>query len=157
MTASPTNNPDDLSDIVGNTPVLLPQITHDLEARVAELDSDPDYHAEYECMRFIQSMRLAMDDAGETPAAFARRLGTSRQYVAKLLDEDNPVNFTVQTMARMAQLLKRRVRVEVCDENHDVMIIPFQKTRTITAIDFGRGSYQHNEQFATTEAFQGHQ
>jgi transcriptional regulator with XRE-family HTH domain len=69
------------------------------------------YWAEIPITEFTEDICRLMDEQGVSRAELARRLGTSRAYVTKLLGGD--ANFTLQTMTRVAMALGAAVHVHV--------------------------------------------
>jgi len=74
---------------------------------VARHEGEPEYWAEYLKLVFSEEVGRLMDERGVTQAELARRLGTSRAYVAKVLR--STTNLTLATMAKLALALDARV------------------------------------------------
>ena len=54
-----------------------------------------------------------MGEQSLTMSDVARRMGTSRQHVSKLLDPASPSNVSFQTIAALAAAVQRRVHFEL--------------------------------------------
>jgi predicted XRE-type DNA-binding protein len=103
--------------------------TDDLEAlRVAaeKLETDPAFQADYLKSRFVEKMLAAMEEDQISQSELANRWGKTRQYLSKLLNEDHRINFTIETMCEFAQLLNRRVDLQV--------VRPSEVTHVIRAV-----------------------
>ncbi|MDB6095319.1 MAG: Helix-turn-helix domain [Verrucomicrobia bacterium] len=66
---------------------------------------------------FIAAIREAMAEENLTPTDIARRMGTSRQHVCKILRPDRPCNLSFETIAALARAVRRRVQVIVVPES----------------------------------------
>jgi transcriptional regulator with XRE-family HTH domain len=80
---------------------------------VQEAQSSVDYWADGPITEFIEDVWRLMEEQKVSRAELARRLGTSRAYVTKLLGGN--ANFTLQTMAKVAMALGAQVHVHVAD------------------------------------------
>lgn len=84
----------------------------------AEARKSVDYWVECPIVEFTEDVFLLMEKQGVSKAELARRLGTSRAYVTKLLGGD--ANFTLQTMTRVAMALGAAVHVHVAPQTATV-------------------------------------
>jgi transcriptional regulator with XRE-family HTH domain len=80
---------------------------------VEEERSSPDYWSEAAAYELIREIEERMEQQGVSRAELARRLGTSKAYVTKVLGGN--ANFTLTTMARLAQALGGRIQVHIAD------------------------------------------
>lgn len=78
---------------------------------VREVETSVDYWAAGPITDFIEDVWRLMEEQKISRAELARRLGTSRAYVTKLLGGN--ANFTLQTMAKVAMALGSQVHVHV--------------------------------------------
>ena len=69
---------------------------------------DPEYQAIELMLAVSERMRQLMDESGLTQAELARRMGVTRQYVSKLLRDDE-CNLTLRQIARIALALGAEV------------------------------------------------
>ena len=76
---------------------------------VARHEGEPEYWVEYLKLIFSEEIGRMMDERGVSQAELARRLGTSRAYVAKVLR--STANLTLATMAKLALALDARVEL----------------------------------------------
>jgi len=78
---------------------------------IREAEASVDYWADIPITEFGEDVCRLMDEQGISRAELARRLGTSRAYVTKLLGGN--ANFTLQTMTKVAMALGAAVHVHV--------------------------------------------
>jgi transcriptional regulator with XRE-family HTH domain len=78
---------------------------------IQEAQGSVDYWADIPITEFGEDVCRLMEEQGVSRAELARRLGTSRAYVTKLLGGN--ANFTLQTMAKVAMALGSAVHVHV--------------------------------------------
>ena len=81
---------------------------------LAEARSSVDYWVDGPITEFIEDIWRLMEEQKVSRAELARRLGTSRAYVTKLLGGN--ANFTLQTMTKVAMALGSTVHVHVADQ-----------------------------------------
>lgn len=74
-----------------------------------------DYWAGLPIVEFTEDVCRLMEEQKVSRAELARRLGTSRAYVTKLLGGN--ANFTLHTMTKVAMALGAAVHVHVADQN----------------------------------------
>ena len=73
-----------------------------------------DYWVDGPITEFTEDIWRLMEEQKVSRAELARRLGTSRAYVTKLLGGN--ANFTLQTMTKVAMALGATVHVHVADQ-----------------------------------------
>lgn len=73
-----------------------------------------DYWVTGPIVEFTEDVCRLMDEQGISRAELARRLGTSRAYVTKLLGGN--ANFTLETMTKVAMALGAAVHVHVASQ-----------------------------------------
>ena len=78
---------------------------------VQEAESSVDYWVDGPITEFIEDIWRLMEEQKVSRAELARRLGTSRAYVTKLLGGN--ANFTLETMTKVAFALGGAVHVHV--------------------------------------------
>ena len=74
-----------------------------------------DYWVEGPIVEFTEDVCVLMDKQGVSRAELARRLGTSRAYITKLLGGN--ANFTLETMTKVAMALGAAVHVHVAPQD----------------------------------------
>lgn len=77
-----------------------------------------DYWVAIPIDEFTEDVCRLMERQGVSRAELARRLGTSRAYVTKLLDGN--ANFTLETMTKVAMALGTAVHVHLAPQDADV-------------------------------------
>jgi len=78
---------------------------------LAEARQHPAYWSYLASLEFIDQICAQMDAQGVSSAELARRMGTSRAYVSKVLAGE--ANFTIATMGKLAFALGLRVRADL--------------------------------------------
>lgn len=79
-----------------------------------EAQKSVDYWVDGPITEFAEDVWRLMEEQKVSRAELARRLGTSRAYVTKLLGGN--ANFTLQTMTKVAMALGSTVHVHVADQ-----------------------------------------
>jgi len=79
-----------------------------------EARTSVDYWVDCPITEFIEDVWRLMEEQKVSRAELARRLGTSRAYVTKLLGGN--ANFTLQTMTKVAMALGSQVHVHVAGQ-----------------------------------------
>ncbi len=74
-----------------------------------------DYWNAVAAHEFVRELERRMEEQEVSRAELARRLGTSKAYVTKVLGADT--NFTLATMTRLAAALGGKVHVHVSDRD----------------------------------------
>ena len=82
---------------------------------VQEAQSSVNYWVDVPITEFAEDVWRLMEEQKVSRAELARRLGTSRAYVTKLLGGN--ANFTLQTMTKVAMALGAQVHVHVADRD----------------------------------------
>ncbi len=78
-------------------------VDKELQTMFAQAMKTPGYRLEALKLEITESLYLAMEERKITRAELAKRMGTSRAYITKLLQGD--ANFTLETLDRIAQAL----------------------------------------------------
>ena len=94
-----------------------------------KLVRDPEFLAEYMKGSLAADIEEAMEELGISQSELAARLGKSRQYVGKVLKEENLNNFTIDSIAKIAAALERDVVLRLKRDKEIVEIKPFRKER----------------------------
>lgn len=77
----------------------------------AQARQHPDYWSYLASLEFVDQICAEMDAQGVSSAELARRMGTSRAYVSKVLAGE--ANFTIATMGKLAFALGLRVKTDL--------------------------------------------
>jgi DNA-binding phage protein len=89
------------------------EVLPELKKKAEALKSDPLYYAEYLKAEFAIAISNAMKEKKLNKNTLAEKLGLSRQYVGRVLNEN--ANFTIETMAAFALALGKRVEIKLID------------------------------------------
>jgi transcriptional regulator with XRE-family HTH domain len=80
---------------------------------IARAQASPDYWSAAAAHEFVRELERRMEEQGVSRAELARRLGSSKAYVTKVLSAD--ANFTLTTMTRLAMAVGGEVHVRIAD------------------------------------------
>lgn len=94
----------------------------DLRANKIDLEADPEFVADCAKGDYVGDIYRAMERTGINKNALAQKLGKSRQYVGRVINET--ANFTIESMAEMACALGMRLVVRMAFRDERVMIEP---------------------------------
>ncbi len=83
---------------------------------VKDFEKDPEFVAGYLKACLVRDILMAMKEEGMNRHQLADRLGKSRQYVSRILNET--ANFTLQSIAELACALGRKVEVSIHPIEH---------------------------------------
>lgn len=106
----------------GSRPLTKKETEHLAKAGEA-LDDDPQFRADYLKSLFVSRILEAVEQKGISSSELARRWGKSRQYVSRILDEDQRVNFTIESMTELAALVGRRLDLVVLNPNEHTHVL----------------------------------
>jgi transcriptional regulator with XRE-family HTH domain len=79
-----------------------------------EAESHADYWIDGPIGEFTEDLARLMKEKGVNRAELARRLGTSRAYITKMLSGN--ANFTLLTMVKLAMALDSAVHIHISDK-----------------------------------------
>lgn len=111
----------DLQAWLDATPTTAESLAQ-LQAAATDLDSDPGFVAGYLKAQFVENVLQAMETKGLNKNALAAKLGKSRQYVGRILNET--ANFTIETMAEISCALEMRLEVRMFGPTERIAILP---------------------------------
>lgn len=77
-------------------------------------ESSPDYWREAAIIGFTEGLCRRMEERKISKAELARRMGTSRAYITRLLGGD--ANFTLGTMVKLALAVDGALHVRIADK-----------------------------------------
>jgi antitoxin component HigA of HigAB toxin-antitoxin module len=95
---------------------MEPELSRNLERYrqfIAEAEASPDYWNAVAAHEFVRELERRLEEQGVSRAELARRLGTSKAYVTKVLSAD--ANFTLATMTRLAAAVGGEVHFRISD------------------------------------------
>jgi DNA-binding Xre family transcriptional regulator len=96
-----------------STKGLNPESADKYRAFFARAESSPDYWMGVPIAELTEDICRLMEEKQISRAELARRLGTSRAYVTKLLDGN--ANFTLATMVKLAMALDGALHLHIAD------------------------------------------
>jgi transcriptional regulator with XRE-family HTH domain len=79
-----------------------------------EAESHSDYWIDGPISEFTEDLSRLMKEQGVNRAELARRMGTSRAYITKMLGGN--ANFTLLTMVKLAMALEGAVHIHIADK-----------------------------------------
>ncbi len=114
--------PPELAELFRNARPVTPEMAAEIGEANRALAKDPDFMAD--CMKgyFVECVLQGLEETGLKKAQLGKRIGKSRQYINKILNEDKRVNFTIETMTQIAHALGRRLDLHVL-ENHEKAVV----------------------------------
>ena len=111
------------------------EVSEELRTDLADLENDPEFVAGYLKMQFVEDIYRLMAQQGLKPIHLAEKLGKSRQYVSRILNEK--ANFTFETMAAITCALDARVAARMFTPGERMAILPLvPKPRLLVLQDF---------------------
>ena len=115
--------PDDIAALLASTrPITLGELAT-LEQAAEALRSDPAYLADFSKGLVVEDILRAMEEAGLNRNTLAAKLGKTRQYVGKILDEERPANFTIDTLAELSSALGLKLHVRMLPEREHMIFV----------------------------------
>ncbi len=109
--------PAEVAELLANTPKTTQKTLDRIAAANRKLENDPEFLAEVERAKFVNDLLEGMEQRGVTVSELAKRIGKSRQYVHRVLNEDNRVSFTLKTMITLCHAVGLRYGSYVADKN----------------------------------------
>lgn len=112
--------PDDVRELLEKTCPTAEALAQ-LESRYVDLDSDPDFVSDFLKAQFAEDVYQAMAEKGLNKNALSKKLGKTRQYVGRILNES--ANFTFRTIAEIACALGRQVSVRMIAADERLIVV----------------------------------
>lgn len=109
-----------------------------LQNAALELETDPEFQADYTKSLFVTLIRSAMDRAGMNQTMVASKWGRSRQYLNKVLNEDKRVNFTFETAVELAMIVRKKFTFTLEDMDEPKYTLRYNK---MTSLDCGKSVF----------------
>lgn len=140
--------PADLAELFAGAPATRASDVDALNRAAAELDRDPEFLADYAKGLVVEDVLRALEASGMSKNALAEKIGTSRQYLSKILDEDRRVNFTIETLAELAAALELQLCVRLLPASERMI---FLRKITVSAHVEPAGEFPEQVDFAPLE------
>jgi len=125
--------PDDLAALFTAAKPTGSEVLSQLESAAAELGKNPKFLADYAKGLIVEDILRAMEDSGITRNALATKIGKSRQYVSKVLDEERRANFTIDSLAEFSTALDLQLCLRMVPASEHMLFI--RKLPTPVAIE----------------------
>lgn len=78
-----------------------------------QAETSPDYWHELAVLDFTEDLQQRMEEQNVSRAELARRMGTSRAYITRLLGGD--ANFTLMTMVKLSMAVGGALHLHISD------------------------------------------
>ncbi len=115
--------PDDIAALFSNTHQATQKELAALEKAAIALRSEPAFLADYSKGLVVEDILRAMEESGLNRNTLAAKLGKTRQYVGKILDEGRRANFTIDTLAELSAVLGVKLHVRMLPENEHMIFV----------------------------------
>ena len=115
--------PDDIASLFENTRQATPAELARLQKAAALLRADPAFLADVTKGLIVEDILRAMEATGLNRNTLATKLGKSRQYIGKILDEEQPANFTIDTLAEFSAALGVKLHVRMLPESEHMIFV----------------------------------
>lgn len=115
--------PDDLAALFDDTLQATPKELAGLAKAANVLHADPAFQADISKGLIVEDILHAMEEQGLNRNTLAAKLGKSRQYIGKILDEEKPANFTIDTLAELSAALGIKLHVRMLPENERMIFV----------------------------------
>lgn len=122
---------DEIRRLYCDEPQTDPEELLKLEEIAEKLIWNPKVEANYIKGYFVSAILSAMQALGFTQSVLAKKWGRSRQYLSKILREEERVNFTVDSMVELAFLVGKQLRIQLVDherQRSESYAIPMKRT-----------------------------
>ena len=114
--------PPELAEMFRNARPVTQEMVDEIAATNRALGDDPDFMADLLKGYFVECILEGLEETGLSKAQLAKRIGKTRQYINKVLNEDKRVNFTIESMVKIAHALGRKVDLHVLKKNEEAHI-----------------------------------
>lgn len=118
-----TSLPDDIAALFANAHQVSAKELAGLAKGAEALRADPSFLAGVSKGLVVEDILRAMEAAGLNRSTLASKLGKSRQYIGKILDEEQPANFTIDTLAELSTALGVKLHVRMLPENEHLLFV----------------------------------
>ena len=120
-TDTPLTN--DIAALFENTRQATPADLSHLVKAAGALREDSAFLADVSKGLIVEDILRAMEAAGLNRNTLAAKLGKSRQYLGKMLDEEQPANFTIDTLAELSTALDVKLHVRMLPESEHMIFV----------------------------------
>ena len=103
----------DVDALLAKTRKMTRRDLEELGSAIQSLRDDPAHVADYLKGLFVEDIRRVLEEEGISQNSLAERIGKSRQYLNKILNQDQRVNFTIETMVQISAALGRVMTIRM--------------------------------------------
>lgn len=121
-----------IADLLADTPEVSSRTVAALRKSAEKLDEDPSWLAAFQKGRIVERILEEMRSLSMTQSDLARKWGKSRQYVGKVLNDQNRSNFTVETLCEIFALFDLRIDIQILAKNEFAHVVRTNSTRSLT-------------------------
>lgn len=126
--------PADLTSLFAEARRITADEQSALDHAAAALREAPDFVADVAKSLIVEDILRAMEASNLNRNSLAAKIGKSRQYVGKILDEDKRANFTIDTLAELATALGVSLHVRMLSANDQLKFVSHFTPRTETVV-----------------------
>ena len=101
----------ELKEILENIPTTEEVLKEIDKLDIPDWDKNPEFVADYLKGQITEDILTAMEEKGINKSQLAEKLGKSRQYVNRILNET--ANFTLDTLAKFACALDCKIEARI--------------------------------------------
>ena len=123
--------PEDLKTLFAQTRKST-EAQAELKATFIDLDRDPEFVANFLRAQFVEDVYRAMAQNGLNKNALSQKLGKTRQYVGRILNES--ANFTFRTIAEISCALGWHLNVRMIAPDERLSVVK-TITQKVMAVD----------------------
>lgn len=127
--------PDSVAELLKNTRPTS-EIMPKLKAAAKKLDRDSDFVAECAKAQVVEDVYRAFEEMGLNKNQLAQRMGRSRQYLSRVVNETTRSNFTIDTLAEISTALDWRLIIRMLPRNEMVKVETVVKQSAQPMADF---------------------
>ena len=109
----------DLLEFLENTPTTKEVLKEIDKLDFPDLENDSEFVSDYLKGRITEDILTAMEEKGINKSQLAEKLGKSRQYVNRILNET--ANFTLDTLAKFACALDCKIEARIVSKNKSLI------------------------------------
>jgi len=109
----------ELQKILDNTPTTEEVLKEIDKLEFPNLENDPEFVSDYLKGQITEDILAAMEENGMNKNQLSKKLGKSRQYVNRILNET--ANFTLDTLAKFACALNCKIEARIINKDKSLI------------------------------------
>ena len=114
MSKEKTTMSKELTEWLESTPTYNEVLKDIDKLEPLDFENDPKFVADFMKGQITEDILLAMEEEGINKSQLAERMGKSRQYIGRILNET--ANFTFETVAEITCALNRKIEARIIDK-----------------------------------------